>query len=433
MGNRLKLVVDELKFKVEDTSLQHVLNEVLKIKEPIDKGAKELLAPFADRYRTYPPLEVEYLIQTLNEHIANCLELRMKAQELEERAFTELSDQLLNRNLLDAFKQQLELTVINEPKFLSNSTKTNFIPGNDETIKNSEIVTASDNNYWKSLKEIQEKQIKAKIEDANSRIERMSEIGNGMNYVARFEFLKKLFQLDLTEAYQRARSVSLGLKKVYNIIDEVPAVTDVGYLDKLTLWARDVTYKLEKRLFKTEVSTFAFWLTLNPKNDPNSLIEILKTTEFTSQRANHKFEFIMKEEFFNRLSLRINNIRLRGVNVAVWGNTPVNAQLWRILIKPPITEIPRESGLDPYRHEPFILLPTVTYYPNTATSLASEIMDFPDQRIIHNINPVSLNKKWVIEVEKTSIGGDTITNTEANFSNLLLLMRVAYEKEIGNE
>src|SRR5947209_8327226 len=71
------------------------------ILEPIDKGAIALLQHYTSNWLTYPPLEVEYLIQTLNEHLSNCLEIRSKAYDLEIKAFVEANDQVLQRNILD--------------------------------------------------------------------------------------------------------------------------------------------------------------------------------------------------------------------------------------------------------------------------------------------------------------------------------------------
>jgi hypothetical protein len=47
------------------------------ISKPIDTGAVNLLQPFSNSYVSYPPLEVEYLVQKKNEHISTLIEMRV--------------------------------------------------------------------------------------------------------------------------------------------------------------------------------------------------------------------------------------------------------------------------------------------------------------------------------------------------------------------
>jgi hypothetical protein len=392
------------------------------ISQPIDVGADKLLRDYKNAWLTYPPLEVEYLVQTLNEHLNNCIEIRLKAQDLEIKAFSEASDQLLQRRLVDTLKNQIKLFADNEPKLLGNTINAKYQPASGAVTGD----TAQD--YWKSLLKEQETQLKYKSEDADSRLTRLNETGSGNNYVSRFEFLKKLFETDLIEAYCRARAASVGLKAIYEIDTPVPDIADIGYLDKLILWARGITYDLEKKLFNVRETTVAIALndsstgavaTAPPVYD---LPRIMTLDAFRLTRTNGgAFIFSIPDDFFKRPNLKLKNPRLKGIDVSVIAaETKLPLQFWRILVKPPVKKINIATGVLPYSHEPTVFVPMATYLAHTA-----DLSIVPNQREVNNVNPVG---EWTIRIEPKSILGSADTNNDY-VDNLLIRMRIAYDKD----
>lgn len=390
-------------------------NASLSISQPIDRGAEKLLSRYENAYLTYPPHEVEYLVQTLNEHLANCLELRLKAQELEVRAFTEASDQLLQRKLLATIRKQAELFASNEPNLLANTVKAKVADG---AVSGDLGVT-----YWQDMLREQINQIEQRLEDANLRLARLGEDGGGTNYVERFEFLKQIFNIDLVEAYCRARAASVGLKHIYGITTEVPPLTDTGYLNKLTLWARTVTYELEKKFFNIRETTLAFALNDGSNETPlptDDVPQIMRLDNFRNLRSGGSFTFKIEKGFFERSNLNLKNPRLRGLDVHLWVNEKVSTmQFWRVFVKAPTQKIEIGSGIPPLTYEPNIFIPLATY-----PSHVAETEEVSNQREVHNVNPIG---EWTIRIEPKSITG-LVTNNNDNVDNLILRMRVGYEK-----
>jgi len=390
----------------------------LSISQPIDTGAVALLQPFSNSYVSYPPLEVEYLVQTLNEHISNCLDLRMKAQDLEVRTFSEVSEQLLQRRLLEALKNQMQLIADNEPKLLGNKVDIEF-SNKDEIAK----VTGKPIDYWKDLLKEQEAQRQLKLGDADERLKRLQEAGSGNNYVARFEFLKQLFNIDLKEAYCRALSAHVGLKAIYGIDIAFPPLTETGYLDKLTIWARTVTYELEKKFFNLRDTTVLFALSDGTAAgaQPADLPTIMNQAAFENGRTAGSWTFNFTEAILLRPNAKFKNARLRGLDAHVWVKDDKDTmQFWRVLLKGPNQKIPLASGLPAYSYDPMVYVPMSTYPRHII-----EVQELPNQREVHNVSPVG---EWTLRIEPKSIIGNT-TNDANNVTNIILRMRIVYEKD----
>jgi len=405
------------------------------ISQPIDIGAINLLRPYENSWFTYPPLDVEYLIQTLNEHLNNCLEIRLKAQDLEIKAFAEVNDQLLQRKLLETLQNQIKLFAEYEPKLLGNTINIKFKAA-DGTISGDPIEPfpknpqdpEPQNNYWYKVLVEQEAQLKLKIEDADKRLSRLNELGSGNNYVARFEFLKKLFETDLIEAYSRARAASIGLKGVYGITLDVPEIVDEGYLNKLILWARKATYELERKLFTVRETTVAFALNdgsegANPPLNYDAP-RIFTLTDFRVKRNGGSFTFRLNADFFTRLNLNLTNPRLKGIDVNIIRNgnpvTPAPHQFWRFFVKPPIKKINIAAGVQPFSYEPTVYIPMCTYL-----SHSPDLNIVTNQREVNNVSPIG---EWTIRIEPNSLLGVAPSNDE-NIDNVIIRMRIAYDKD----
>jgi hypothetical protein len=377
-----------------------------RISQPIDKGAAELLRPHENAYHTYPPNEVDYLIRTLNDHLYNCLELRQKAQDLEVRIFAEANEHSLQKKLLEICKRQAELVAMYEPKLLGNKVDARLNGG---------VVEGTDSAYWAEVLATQKEQIEAREKDAELKLRRLAEEGSGANFGTRFEFLKKLFDVDLVEAYCRARAAALGLREFHGLDHPVPAVTDVGYLDKLVLWARGVTYEFEKQLFNVREATVAF--NLHDAGTGEDVPRLMTADAFRAARGAGTFAFELKAEYFRRPCLQMKNPRLRAVDAFVWNaaNTAINH--WRVRIDPPELRIPLGAGGTNWTRKPQVLVPMATY-----PSRLAEI-EMPNQREVHNVNPIG---EWTIRIEPKSIFGQN-TNDNGQVDNVLLRLRIAYE------
>lgn len=394
-------------------------NAPLSISQPIDTGADKLLRDYKNSWLTYPPLEVEYLMQTLNEHLNNCLDIRMKAQELEIKAFAETNDQLLQLRLTEAMQKQLKLIEENEPKLLGNTIGTKY--------HSNGAITGEQATYWKDLVKEQEQQLDYKLEDINARLKRLSENGSGNNYVLRFEFLQKMFEIDLIEAYCRIRAASIGLRAIYNINVPVPEITDTGYLDKLILWGRKATYEMEKKLFNYREVTVGFALNDSSTGAPATVApvfdapRIMTLDAFRLSRNGGSFTFNLPTNFFERLNLKLKNPCLRGLDVHVVANDAKQPlQFWRVYVKAPTKKITLDTGIQPYSYEPVVYIPMATYIGHT-----SELNTVPNQREVHNVNPVG---EWTIRIEPKSIFANVDANND-HVDNILVRMRISYEKE----
>jgi hypothetical protein len=316
----------------------------------------------------------------------------------------------------------MDLVAENEPRLLANTINTKYEINGVAGAQNG-TVSGDDISYWKDLLNEQEKQLLVKIEDADNKLKRLQESGSGNNYVARFEFLKQLFDIDLKEAYSRALSAYVGLRAIHSIDIPLPTLTDTGYLDKLAIWARTVTYELEKKFFNRRDTIIAFALNdLAAAGAPsNDLPSIMNQSTFDSGRASGTWTFNILEAFFQRLNAKFKNPRLRGLDAHVFVNDDkAPMQFWRILLKLPSQKVPLVSGLPTYSYEPEVYVPMSTYPRHVVESL-----ELPNQREVYNIAPVG---EWTVRIEGKSIMG-TPTNDPNVVGNIILRMRISYEKD----
>lgn len=233
--------------------------------------------------------------------------------------------------------------------------------------------------------------------------------------------------MDLIEAYCRARAAALGLKAIYQVDVPVPDITDIGYLDQLILWARKATYELEKKMFFVREATVFFALNDGSTGAPAGAPpvydspRIMTLDAFRVARSGGTFTFNLSDDFFKRLNLKLNNPRLKGIDVSVVPNdTKQPLQFWRVFVKPPVKKIIVATGVQPYAYEANVFVPAATYIAH-----AAELGVVPNQREVNNVSPIG---EWTIRIEPKSIFGNIDTNNDY-VDNLLVRMRIAYDKE----
>jgi hypothetical protein len=373
--------------------------------EPIDKGAKKLLDKYSKSWLEYPALEVEYLIKTLNDHLANCINLREKAQELEVRAIQEVIETSGQIKTLEISKNLLDKLILIEPLKAANSIDASVLDKDKQK------------QYWDRFFELNRDQIDSQLHYAQMRLENFKENGSGRNYIERFVAIKKLFEVELIEAYLRAQAASKGLAHVYGITKAVPALIDIGYLDTLLIWAREATYELEKKLFKYSEATLAFSLNGNSSDLPT----IMTSDAFKKARDANLYSFKITKETFNRLEMDIKNPRMRGINlIAIIGKTgnSNDQNYWRVRVDIPEQTIQSDTGAA-WNQRPRVLLPLVTY----------PMIDQPSpetlsQRSVMNATPFG---EWLIKTEPQEFRAG-LPNSEETLTNLVLKIRVSYER-----
>lgn len=387
--------------------------ELPRILDPIDRGAKELLLPYREAALAFPPTHVEYLIRTLNEHLENCLEIRRQAQELEVRAFSEAIVHVLEADLLKLVEEQNELLTQNEPFLLGNLY--NAVLESDPAGSSSYKGETTD--YWEKLKDNLEQQVDLKKQAAEQRIAQLGQEGVGSNFVERFEFLRKLFNVDLVEAYRRFQAIVVGIKHVYNLDVELPSPSDVGYLNKLVLSAREVTYLLERRLLERGSSTVAFTL---HTTSVTTLPAPLTHTEFRTARDSGNILFEIKEDFFDQQTIKLKNPRIRAVEVFPFVNhsPPGWTAYWRVRLELPEQEIDTLGAQPTWKFTPSLNL-SMTTFPQRST-----IGEIKNQREVFNTSPFG---EWKISLDSHSLSGSVGTKNNGHFDNLVIRLHLTHE------
>src|SRR6185437_1700107 len=168
--------------------------------------------------------------------------------------------------------------------------------------------TGNANQYWIDRYNAQQVNISAR-QDANAaRIAYVLQPGSGNNEVQRFDFLKRIFDKELSEAYRRAQAIVIGLKLIYGIDKPLPELSDVGYLSALSLWEKDVFYLLEQRMMRSKQTTIAIGLRKYTA-DANSLPGLIPDADFQTQRAAGIFKFTLPASFFDNTTTQLKSPR----------------------------------------------------------------------------------------------------------------------------
>lgn len=380
--------------------------------DPIDIGADTLLAPFQNAQLIYSPLDVEYLLQTLNDHIRNCMELRQKGQELEIAT--------VSNALISLYEQEVIDTAIVESEVLANNR--NRILGetlNARYSDSSGTVTgaASTDPYFRQRAATHSAYITAKQNDLNRRKEFSAQDGGASNFAQRFALVRTLFQIELKEAYQRARAVSAGLLHVYELTKPVPAPTRSGYLDVLIRWTREAVYELERKLLaRTEsVITLALAPAANARHPA-----LMTAAEFASARTAGLFRFTLSEAILSARPYVLTKPRLRGVEIGFWGTYRSNLDQWNpnaVEVKAPEQRVRDVNGLVVHQSTPRALVSPVEFLLRR---------EYKPTRInaLHN---ASLNGQWEVETGLFSILG-TDLRADTYLQNLLLILTVTHER-----
>ncbi len=280
------------------------------ILKPIDVGAADFLKDLTKAQLQYSPMEVEYLANTLNDHINNCLTLREKAQQLEVLASAARLELRLEQKTIDFLTAMADHEKVNG----SHIAGTMY----DPIMTASKIASSpGGDGYYSHSRELADILLNARRESLGARLALLNLSGSGNNHTQRFAFLKDSFNRELGEAFLRARSVAVGCKEIYKLnFEAMPAPTDVGYLNKLADWANIVFVALERAVMSKTSTVVA--VALRKGSDPAAPPGLLPEADYIAGRNNGAFNVKISTEFFSTITLNLKNPRLRGLEVYAW-------------------------------------------------------------------------------------------------------------------
>jgi len=380
--------------------------DIPQILQPIDTGAVALLTPYKLAPLIYSPMEVEYLVNALDEHITNLINLREKAQQLEVLAVAERLDVLLDQKATDFMQAMADFSQKNDKRTVGTMV--------DPVISPTSITSASSqavNQYWTDRRTIQQTNIKARQDVNDARAFYMTQPGSGNNHVQRFNFLKQLFDRELIEAYRRAQSVAVGLKAIYGIDKPLPELVDIGYLSQLALWEKDIYYTMELRVMQTIQTTLAVGLRKNA--DPNALPGFIADADFVAGRQAGTLKFNLPTSFFYSTTAKLKNPRLKGLEAYLWAEAnPKVLDYIRVSVTLPDQSI-RDGGNKIWSNLPTVILPLATFPQGPEFNILS-------RREVRNANPLG---DWIIQIDKRTLTDKE--NAESVLHNLFLVMRIS--------
>ncbi len=218
--------------------------------------------------RDLDPYNVEDLLSSCMTRVANCISLREKAHELQDKFLCE-SLELINAPDLETLKVGIEELIW--PSFDDAKAKTLHT---DRT----------------SLKDKTLALIKARTDLRNVP-------DSGSNYGERFDFLKKMFRKSLLQAIARAKVISRAMPRIYSVkLPELPALDAANYLNELALWLQSTAdvLDLERDLRFPIKIVFA----LTGDTDGVGEDSFLTQAEYTNQFNDGTFRIELTEAFF---------------------------------------------------------------------------------------------------------------------------------------
>jgi hypothetical protein len=402
-GSVSKMLDNVAPLSLHATSSTDIIPDIL---QPIDVGALELLRPYTLAPLQHSPMEVEYLANTLDDHIANCLSLREKAQQLEVLAAAQRLEVLLEGKTIEFMTRLADLNKLNDGKIVGSM----FQP----KLEQNSISSSGGDPYYAERRSIEDIHITARRAALDARLVLMQRAGSGNHNVERFEFIKAAFQREFIEAYRRAKAVEAGIKAVYGIDNKpLPEVSDVGYLSKLALWSKDVFYELERRVMNTTFTTFA--VALRKGTDASSLLGLMSDAEFNTGRAAGVFKFQIDASYFEASTAKLHRPRLRGLEAYIWAD-PRPLDYMRIKVELPDQTVKIGSNIVWAARGRSVFLPLSTYPQGPE-------FQFQTRREVHNANPIG---EWEIQIDKRTLT-DRETAKDDVLRNIFLVMRIASE------
>lgn len=379
--------------------------------EPIDTGADKLLSPYQGDPLPYAPLQIEYLTRTLTEHVRNCLELRRHGQELEVAGFNQSLGLLLSSQRIAIASEQARLSersrvsvmgTMYQPQVDKNSGS--IASGANGSLYSSEVAQIDNAFIGVSQNEV----------DAISGFATID--GGSANYLQRTELIKKFFDIELTEAYIRARSVFSGIKHCYPslaaTIGPMPPLTNSGYLDALAIWSKRAAYSLEKTILDRRETTIAVVI---GKAGADGRPTVVPGVDFDLSRKAGRFTFMMDQKIIDQAMPGIQTPLLRGLELATWGNARGALDSWdpmRATVKLPEFKVQTPEGGLGYTGRPVLHLPTVSMLNRRDYATSNQ-----DQ--VHNVNPMG---EWEISINNNNLFTGILDN-DAKFSALVIFMR----------
>lgn len=391
------------------------------IARPIDTNAKTLLNKYSGDGFTNSPLQLEYLAETLAEHIESCLDLRRQAQEIEVQAASSRTSVLLDDQVRQISKIQLDLNKANSHRVLASmvdpkiDAKTGKISG-----KKPDETNAAD--FLTQQFEIDQAKVGVRKSNVENRIAMLRKKGGGGNHVERFNLIRALFEVEFIEAFKRARAVWAGAKHLHDLKEAIPTLANDGYLNDLAIWSKRLNYSLEHKLLKREETVIS--LPLLKKNGPT----IMDEETFNQYRVGGVFKFKLTDDIFKKLSFGLKSPLLRGVRISDYDTAYASGDatnLSRLAVydapKAKITvplqeiEIPDNSDTT-FKQTPFVIQSEVAKH-------QSNKIPVENNSAIFNCSPIG---DWEIIIEKRGTSNET-TLSETALSNVILSMRISHE------
>jgi hypothetical protein len=363
----------------------------------IDDGVDDLLRDSDLKLLgTSNPLYVEDLLRDCTNRISNCLLLREKAQDVEARAIAEA---LYYRAQRASIRRGSEISkVLDEmaPRIVQNATSI--------TIAEGKVTFIGDDKTWANVRNEHRDLASELMEVVEAQKSKASTEGNGANFVERFRFLKRLFDLNIEQAYRRALITADALNQIYRINEPVPKIKPIGYLDELAIWAQKASDRLDRELDVRYSGRLVF--ALCGAGDALRPNELVTRTQFKAQMLAGSFQFTLVSAPFEKAGMK--EVLLRSIQVQV---EPVDAspkvRLWPITLKLPHSALTQSN-------ESFATVAASMFHP--PVDIDSVV------RGVHNISPVG---EWTIQIPDHEVTGDV---TKDAVKNLYLFITVSYRR-----
>lgn len=369
----------------------------------LDDSVDDLLRDSLVQPSPANPHYVEDLLRDCVDRISNCLVLREKAQDVELRA----TGEALNYKIQEA-TVEMQQTV---DKLLRDVTPRTVQSATGVSIEGGKVTFVNDDaEAWQKVASAHDKLYMELREALAIQKAKASAPSNGSNFVERFAFLKKLFDLNLVEAYRRSVVAARALKDIYAIDVPLPKVTKHGYLNEISLWAQRASDLLDDALDARLFSDVVF--AVSGVDGTLKDQELVPRERFTTELATGRLTFKLTPTHFERCQMR--DPLLRSVRLQVQCKDETRVRIW-----PAQVYLPKSR-------------------PTGRVEVVSSVMpsvyqDTPDEssviRSIHNISPVG---DWEIRLPERSITPEAATALAATKTteivNIYVYLRLSYAR-----
>lgn len=394
--------------RLPDTEQQSILSE---IGRPIDMGADKLLERYVLARLNHAPNQLEYLLQTLADHVKQCVEIRRQAQDLEEKVTATAIGLEFDRRAVDLLGEQLKLFGNRGDRVLSNTIDAKF-----DTAAGAIVSSESGMKIAGEIARLSEAFVQAQKNSVENRAAHFRQAGSGANLIQRHRFLQGLFDLELVEAYQRARAVGAGLWSLHRIDLPVPPLKSVGYLDDLALWTRTAYYQYEARVMKREVVTV--YLPLR-KIAELADVGLMEEAQWTAARGIGSFGVTLTPSQLEFVAPGLKNPLIVGLALGLDGKTKdqdfLAPAMARVTL--PKTVFRDKAGAEVAAIDLSAHIPT---FPITELSSAS----VAQPRTFRNVSPIG---RWTIELAKAKTSGISLRSNDASLVNVILVLSISHE------